>query len=120
MVSSAAGRTRRSVSHNTCKVSRCGSGSPARWSSITVTSPSVGPAGSTAFNGGEGAWYDRDCAYFTTKGDKKVRKLKCATETIEVIHSPAFTPAGNRMNMSSQRGTGSRGISYEITGPFRA
>jgi hypothetical protein len=39
---------------------------------------------------------------------------------MEVIHSPAFTPAGNRMNMSSQRGTGSRGISYEITGPFRA
>ncbi|MFZ4434248.1 MAG: alkaline phosphatase PhoX [Microthrixaceae bacterium] len=148
--------------------------------SPTVTqSSSTRPAGSTAFNGGEGAWYDRDCVYFTTKGDNKVWKLNCATQTIEVIYSPtltpggalsgvdnvtvsaggdvfvaedggnmelviisregqvapflritgqsgseitgpAFTPAGNRMYLSSQRGTGSRGITYEITGPFRA
>jgi secreted PhoX family phosphatase len=148
-------------------------------SPTTTQSSSNRPAGTTAFNGGEGAWYDRDAVYFTTKGDNRVWKLNCATQTIEVIYSPsvtpggalsgvdnvtvstggdvfvaedggnmelviisregqvtpflritgqsgseiagpAFNPAGNRMYLSSQRGTGSRGRTYEITGPFRS
>jgi len=39
------------------------------------------------------------------------------------ITGPAFTPAGNRLYFSSQRGTSgssSGGITYEVTGPFRA
>lgn len=147
--------------------------------SPTVTQTSSNrPAGSTAFNGGEGAWYDRDCVFFTTKGDNRVWKLNCATQTIEVIYSPtvtpggalsgvdnvtvsaggdifvaedggnmelvmisregqvapflritgqssseitgpAFSPAGTRLYLSSQRGTASAGITYEIAGPFR-
>jgi secreted PhoX family phosphatase len=38
------------------------------------------------------------------------------------ITGPAFTPSGNRLYFSSQRGTSgssSAGITYEITGPFR-
>ncbi|HEU5473575.1 MAG TPA: translocation protein TolB, partial [Actinophytocola sp.] len=38
------------------------------------------------------------------------------------ITGPAFTPAGNRLYFSSQRGTSgssSGGITYEVTGPFR-
>ncbi|MFI0404386.1 alkaline phosphatase PhoX [Actinomadura sp. 3N508] len=35
------------------------------------------------------------------------------------IAGPAFTPAGNRLYFSSQRGTSGSGITYEITGPFR-
>ncbi len=39
------------------------------------------------------------------------------------ICGPAFTPAGNRLYFSSQRGTSgssSGGITYEVTGPFRS
>jgi secreted PhoX family phosphatase len=39
------------------------------------------------------------------------------------ITGPAFNPAGNRLYFSSQRGTSgssSGGITYEVTGPFRA
>ena len=36
------------------------------------------------------------------------------------ITGPAFTPAGNRLYFSSQRGTdGVVGITYEVRGPFR-
>lgn len=34
------------------------------------------------------------------------------------ITGPAFTPNGDRLYFSSQRGTNGRGITYEITGPF--
>ena len=41
------------------------------------------------------------------------------------ITGPAFSPAGNRLYFSSQRGTsgeraGTGGITYEVTGPFRS
>jgi len=35
------------------------------------------------------------------------------------ITGPAFTPDGERLLVSSQRGTDGRGITYEIFGPFR-
>jgi hypothetical protein len=35
------------------------------------------------------------------------------------ICGPAFSPDGTRLYFSSQRGTNGRGITYEVTGPFR-
>ena len=34
------------------------------------------------------------------------------------LTGPAFDPSGTRLYFSSQRGTGTGGITYEITGPF--
>lgn len=48
--------------------------------------------------------------------------LRVNGQSSSEITGPAFTPAGNRMYFSSQRGTtgsSSGGITYEITGPFR-
>jgi secreted PhoX family phosphatase len=48
--------------------------------------------------------------------------LRVTGQSSSEITGPAFTPAGNRLYFSSQRGTsgsGSGGITYEITGPFR-
>jgi len=36
------------------------------------------------------------------------------------ITGPAFDPSGTRLYFSSQRGDGSGGVTYEITGPFHA
>jgi uncharacterized protein len=36
------------------------------------------------------------------------------------ITGPAFDPSGTRLYFSSQRGSGSGGITYEVTGPFHA
>ncbi|MDC3962571.1 DUF839 domain-containing protein [Polyangium jinanense] len=36
------------------------------------------------------------------------------------ITGPAFDPSGTRLYFSSQRGNGSGGVTYEITGPFHA
>jgi len=36
------------------------------------------------------------------------------------ITGPAFTPQGDRLYFSSQRGTDGQGITYEVAGPFRS
>jgi secreted PhoX family phosphatase len=41
---------------------------------------------STAFNGGEGCWYDAGIVYFTTKGDNRVWALHVADDRLEVIY----------------------------------
>ena len=49
--------------------------------------------------------------------------LRIANQSGSEITGPAFTPDGTRLYLSSQRGTSgssSGGITYEITGPFRA
>ncbi|MFE0024044.1 alkaline phosphatase PhoX [Amycolatopsis sp. NPDC059021] len=49
--------------------------------------------------------------------------LRITGQSASEITGPAFTPAGNRLYFSSQRGTSgssSGGITYEVTGPFRA
>lgn len=49
--------------------------------------------------------------------------LRITGQSSSEICGPAFTPAGNRLYFSSQRGTSgssSGGITYEVTGPFRA
>ena len=38
----------------------------------------IRPPGSTAFNGGEGVWFDSGHVYFTTKGDNRVWDLDVA------------------------------------------
>ena len=44
--------------------------------------------------------------------------LQVTGQSTSEIAGIAFNPAGDRMYFSSQRGTGSAGITYEITGPF--
>ncbi|GAA4540040.1 alkaline phosphatase PhoX [Amycolatopsis samaneae] len=49
--------------------------------------------------------------------------LRVTGQSASEITGPAFTPAGNRLYFSSQRGTSgssSDGITYEVTGPFRS
>ncbi|WP_026360401.1 alkaline phosphatase PhoX [Amycolatopsis nigrescens] len=49
--------------------------------------------------------------------------LRITGQSGSEICGPAFTPAGNRLYFSSQRGTSgssSGGITYEVTGPFRS
>ena len=154
---------------------------------LVVPSPSGVPtptrqqvAASTAFNGGEGAWFAGDTLWFTTKGNHRVWALDVATSRLRVLYDgntaanpilkgvdnivrarsgdlfvaedgddlqlvllepdgrvspflqvtgqpgseltgPAFSPAGDRVYFSSQRGpTGTgAGVTYEVRGPFR-
>jgi len=46
--------------------------------------------------------------------------LRINNQSGSEITGPAFTPDGTRMYLSSQRGGSGSGITYEITGPFRA
>jgi len=46
----------------------------------------------TAFNGGEGCWYDSDHIYFTTKGDHRVWMLNVVTQKMELVYDDAFIP----------------------------
>ncbi|KYF47271.1 translocation protein TolB [Sorangium cellulosum] len=134
----------------------------------------------TAFDGGEGCWYDDGVVYFTTKGDNRVWAHTPASSSLECIYAadlypasplrgvdnlvvsrsgdlfvaedgddmqiclitpdrvvapflkleghagseitgPAFSPAGDRLYFSSQRGLGGIGIgmTFEVSGPFR-
>lgn len=135
--------------------------------------------GATAFDGGEGVWFDSDHVYFTTKGDNRVWDLDVAAQRLGVLYDaeligadapltgvdnivvsqsadifvaedggnleivmitpdavvapvmrlvghdaseicgPAFSPDGSRLYFSSQRGTDGRGVTFEVTGPFR-
>ncbi len=43
-------------------------------------------ARSTAFNGGEGAWYHAGVLYFTTKGDDRVWALETARNVVRLIY----------------------------------
>ncbi|WP_158881388.1 alkaline phosphatase PhoX [Amycolatopsis anabasis] len=57
-----------------------------------------------------------------TPDDKISVFLRINGQSSSEVAGPAFTPAGNRLYFSSQRGTSgssSGGITYEVTGPFR-
>jgi len=71
-----------------------GAGGAATWSA--VPDPSAASATtrtqvpqSTAFNGGEGCWYDRGFVFFTTKGDNRVWAHDVAGATIAVLYDAA-------------------------------
>jgi len=49
----------------------------------------VRPPGSTAFNGGEGVWFDSDHVYFTTKGDNRVWDLDVAKQRLTTLYDAA-------------------------------
>jgi hypothetical protein len=133
----------------------------------------------SAFDGGEGCWYDDGAVYFTTKGDNRVWAYDVGRSSIECIYAaelfpdspltgvdnvvvspqgelfvaedggnmqlcvlspgryvapflelkghdgseitgPAFSPTGDRLYFSSQRGIGNSGIgvTFEVRGPF--
>lgn len=161
------------------------SGSAVTWRAVPDPSASSAPTryqvrDSTAFAGGEGAWYGDGVVHFTTKGDSRVWAYDAVSSMIRVIYDrrvschpvlagvdnvvvspsgdlyvaedrgdmqlvilapdgsvspffeitgqrgseitgPAFDPNGKRLFSSSQRGGRyGRGITYEITGPFRS
>ena len=49
--------------------------------------------GATPFNGGEGAIYDDDCVFFTTKGDDRVWLHDLAAQTMTVLYAGSDTIA---------------------------
>lgn len=75
------------------------SGASVTWS--VVPDPDGSPtatrnqvSGSTAFNGGEGAWYANGKVWFTTKGDNRVWELdvRANPQTIRVIYDDSTSP----------------------------
>ncbi|MGQ0432481.1 MAG: alkaline phosphatase PhoX [Microthrixaceae bacterium] len=55
----------------------------------TVTTTRTQVPESTAFNGGEGCWYDAGFVYFTTKGDNRVWVHDLAANRITVLYDAA-------------------------------
>ncbi|MGH9048825.1 MAG: alkaline phosphatase PhoX [Acidimicrobiia bacterium] len=47
---------------------------------------------STAFNGGEGIWYEGGVVYFSTKGDKLVWEYDAKRARLTTLHDPADAP----------------------------
>ena len=75
------------------------SGSSVVWSAVpdpaaTTTATRYQVTGSTAFNGGEGAWYGTGKVWFTTKGDNRVWELDVAADpqTIKVVYDDNTSP----------------------------
>ena len=48
----------------------------------------------TAFDGGEGCWFDSGYVYFTTKGDNRVWSYDTVRERIEIIYDDDMFPEG--------------------------
>lgn len=46
--------------------------------------------------------------------------LRVVGQDSSELAGPAFSPAGNRLYFSSQRGGGGQGLTYEVKGPFRS
>nr|MDQ3312779.1 PhoX family protein [Actinomycetota bacterium] len=58
---------------------------------VTVSNGTTGavrprPANTTAFNGGEGIWFDHGHIYFTTKGDNRVWRLTTSSRHLCVLY----------------------------------
>jgi secreted PhoX family phosphatase len=56
--------------------------------------PLTRPAGSMAFDGGEGVWYDADHVYFTTKGDNVVWDLDVKAQKLSKLYDAAVLGEG--------------------------
>jgi secreted PhoX family phosphatase len=66
---------------------------------VTVPDPDGSPtpckdqvANMKVFNGGEGAWYDRDKIYFTTKGDNRVWTYDPVANRLTIIYDDSTSP----------------------------
>lgn len=53
--------------------------------------------GTTAFDGGEGVWYQNDRVFFTTKGDDRLWMLNTTAQTIEVAYDLTTAKAPNNI-----------------------
>jgi secreted PhoX family phosphatase len=56
------------------------------WVAVDAATVAPRPAGTTAFDGGEGCWYDSGHIYFTTKGDNRVWDLDAAAQRLSVVY----------------------------------
>ncbi len=78
------------------RVAGAGPGGTVDW--LAVPNPLGQPAtrtqvpASTAFKGGEGAWYDGGVVYFTTKGDNRVWAYTVALSRLEVVYDDDNSP----------------------------
>jgi uncharacterized protein len=64
---------------------------------VTVSDGPIGaskprPAGTTAFNGGEGIWFSRGRVFFTTKGDNRVWRLTTRDQKLCIVYDDDTTP----------------------------
>jgi secreted PhoX family phosphatase len=79
-----------SLASGTLEVATVAAGSVA-WSPVpdpraTLTPTRYQVPTSTAFNGGEGAWYEDGSLWFTTKGDNRLWELAVATGALSVVY----------------------------------
>jgi secreted PhoX family phosphatase len=79
-----------SLASGTLEVATVAAGSVA-WSPVpdpraTLTPTRYQVPTSTAFNGGEGAWYADGSLWFTTKGDNRLWELAVATGALSVVY----------------------------------
>jgi hypothetical protein len=72
------------------------SGTAVTWVPTSSTTPDRA-AGTTPFNGGEGAWISGRTMWFTTKGDRRVWELDLDTQQVVVLYDYASTP-GSALN----------------------
>ncbi|MBN1207136.1 MAG: DUF839 domain-containing protein [Myxococcaceae bacterium] len=66
------------------------------WVQVSASKPASQQSNAsqtTAFNGGEGCWYDRGVVYFTTKGDNRVWAYTVATSRLELIYDDNLYPS---------------------------
>jgi len=84
-----------------------------QWTPVPDPSAAVVPTRqqvptSTAFNGGEGAWYAADKLWFTTKGDNRLWELDVVTSKLSVIYdaravsNPVLTGVDNIVRSASR------------------
>lgn len=57
--------------------------------SAAVTPTRLQVAASTAFNGGEGCWFESDQIFFSTKGDSRVWRIDTVAGQIEILYDLA-------------------------------
>ncbi|HEX9775937.1 MAG TPA: alkaline phosphatase PhoX [Actinomycetota bacterium] len=84
------------LSDGALDVARVGAGGSVSWRPVPAPNPAAGEtptraqvSASTAFNGGEGAWYAGGHVYFTTKGDNRVWDYDCVGGTVGVLYDAA-------------------------------
>ena len=75
---------------------------PVRYSWVNAANPNAPQMENrlpetTAFDGGEGVWYQNDRVFFTTKGDERLWMLNTTNQTIEVAYDLTTAKAPNNI-----------------------